>query len=87
MEFTGIKCDVCGREKKETNHWLVCITSPPTAQAPGTEGIAFGPAGSMSDDPSLKKEDICGQECAQKRLSQWLADQDSSNFATKGNPT
>lgn len=65
-------CDVCGRQKGSTNHWYVAITDPPTAELPGSEGIAFGPIEAETFDPALKREHICGQECLHKRLSQWL---------------
>jgi hypothetical protein len=65
-----VECDVCGREKQETNHWFLCFTRP------GARGITFG----RSDDrdlvpqkKSLITEDICGESCAHKRLSQFLS--------------
>lgn len=61
-------CNVCGRQKQETNHWLVAITRP------GMEGIMIVPADSASGDlgEAYQREDLCGQACTTKRLSQWL---------------
>jgi hypothetical protein len=69
-----IVCNVCGLAKGETNHWLKCITIPPTAEAPGLEGIAFALIDAPVYDPDIKIEHLCGQGCAHKRLSQWLDD-------------
>jgi hypothetical protein len=63
-------CDVCGRLKQQVNHWLRITVSD-------TEGIVIVPAidGKKSYFHGLAIEDICGAECAQKRLSQWLTEQ------------
>lgn len=68
MEFHGIKCDICGKEKGESNHWYVAITG-----APAQPGIAFGPIDSIISDPTVKREHICGQGCLHKRLDRWIA--------------
>lgn len=63
------RCDVCGRDKQETNHWLVAFTHPQIG------GIMFVPAEvavQTGVDQSFLREDICGQACSSKRLSQWL---------------
>ena len=65
-----VKCDICGREKGATNHWIVARVSES-----GPAGIAFLPIDdpvARQDVPRVAAEDICGQECAHKRLSQWL---------------
>lgn len=65
------RCDVCGVEKGETNHWLVAITYP------AWTGILFAPAEDAlqpGDRPAESRyEDICGEACAHKRLSQFLS--------------
>ena len=65
-----IICDICGRPKGETNHWLAAITIPANDQ--DLRGIAFAPIDTPVNDPAIKKEHICGQACAHKRFSQWL---------------
>jgi len=73
MEVPGhIICDVCGRDKGETNHWIIAATIPPTPEAPGEIGIGFAPMGTPVNDPDAKIEHLCGQGCATKRFSQWL---------------
>jgi hypothetical protein len=72
MEVTTIICDVCRTHKQEANHWYVAITDPRVASSRLFDGIAFGTIGSEVNDPLLKVEHICGQECLHKRLSQWL---------------
>lgn len=62
-----ITCDVCGQPKGATNHWYLVVSRP------GGPGIAFGPISMGVDDSDLKQEHICGQACAHKRFSQWLA--------------
>lgn len=61
-------CDVCTRAKVETNDWLIAITS---ADSPGA--VAFAPARIPFDPPDdVVVEDICGADCAHKRLSRAL---------------
>lgn len=68
MDFVTKRCDVCTREKLETNHWLVAI------RRDGFEGLIFQPAETVEEPrkSSFIYEDICGQECAHKRLSRYL---------------
>jgi hypothetical protein len=63
-----ITCDVCGRTKQETNHWFRIVE-----QRASPEAIVFALSGAALDDPRQPTEDICGQECAHIRLSQFLA--------------
>lgn len=63
-------CDVCGAVKGETNHWIVA------SQVDNMPGIIFVPADSSSvrrDIAHVKVQDICGQACATKRLSQFFS--------------
>jgi hypothetical protein len=63
------KCDICKRDKQETNHWLVAITCP------GYEGILFVPVEATEFRlEGYTYQDICGQGCMSKRLSRWLDD-------------
>jgi hypothetical protein len=66
---SAVKCDICGRQKQETNHWLVAITRPEY------EGILFVPVeASGLRVEGYTHEDICGEDCMHKRLSRWLTD-------------
>lgn len=62
-------CDVCGRAKVETNDWLIAVSAPDAPRS-----IAFGPARLRSEISELETttEDICGADCAHKRLSRAL---------------
>jgi hypothetical protein len=74
-----VKCDICKRQKQETNHWLVAITTP------GFEGILFVPADAACKPlpGGYVSKDLCGQECAHKELSAWLDDFKNIDFPTK----
>ena len=63
-------CDICGVAKGETNHWHVAI------QAADMAGIMFVPAEEATAQrtlPHITIQDICGEACAVKRLSQYLS--------------
>jgi hypothetical protein len=61
MRIESVKCDMCGIQKQETNHWLYAKYR--------NESIHFSVGPEESPGYSL---DICGEECAHKILSQWL---------------
>jgi hypothetical protein len=63
MEISTLECDVCGEQKSDKEQWFVAITT--------ADMITFYPAGRWASD-RWKAEDICGQECCHRRLSQWL---------------
>lgn len=65
-EVRTVKCDVCGRQKQETNHWLIAI------QHPDLSGILFVPADDAQEDLDYPRQDICGRACATQRLNQWI---------------
>jgi hypothetical protein len=68
MNVTTVACDVCGRQKQETNHWLLVISRP------DVEGLIFQPAGT-EEEPRRERttyEDVCSDGCAQKRLQRYL---------------
>lgn len=79
MEFPAVVCNLCGRQKAETNHWLVAITRP------DFEGILFLPAEAVESPrlPGYKYEDICGQQCSLKRHSRWLDELNTPAPATQ----
>lgn len=74
------QCDICGALKGETNHWFIAY------EVNGIVGIMFIPADKVTSRRDLshaKIDDICGQECAHKRLSQFL--DTFQGAATNGN--
>ena len=77
MIASSVTCDVCGRQKQETNHWFLCFTMK------GALGITFGAYNDRDLVPArrgLNIQDICGEACAHTRLSQFL---DSLNPASE----
>lgn len=72
MDLVTKQCEICGRLKGETNHWLLAVTAAPDSGIPGKVGIAFGPFDSAVDDPALKVGHLCSHACAAKYFSQWL---------------
>ena len=70
MQGTSTTCDVCGRVKGETNHWLVAVSSPICV------GVMYVPAECISNPrwPEYIYLDICGHGCASKHFAAWLAD-------------
>lgn len=68
MEFPAIKCDLCGRQKGETNHWLTALISD-VAEMPA---IVFGPIDIPAAGDGSTLQHICSHACAMKRFSQWL---------------
>lgn len=80
MEAITVACDICGRRKQDTNHWLVAIVRP------GYEGLIFQPAEATESprNPLLVDEDLCGQTCAHTRFSRWMDDLKTA-FSTQEN--
>ena len=79
MISDAVTCDVCGRQKQETNHWLVAITDPGFAS-----GIVFVAADSLAERESrYAYDDLCGEGCALKRLSRWLSELKAANSTPK----
>jgi len=65
MHEIKIVCDVCNAQKQETNHWFKVIEKPLMNRIE-----FYAPDAEASEN--FEHEDICGQECLHKRLSQWL---------------
>jgi len=62
-----IVCDVCGTEKKETNHWF-------RADITLYGDLKFSRWN--YDDPWINLGStfhLCGEQCCQKKLSEWAA--------------
>ena len=58
------RCDYCGQEKGETNHWWLRTVL-------GTQFVLAPWSDQLADSPSI--EHICSESCASKALSQWMA--------------
>lgn len=68
MKIHQTVCDVCGAVKKETNHWFRVHLSKNSI--PHAMDYCF--AVEHWRENGIGK-DICGQECATKLFSLWLA--------------
>lgn len=62
-------CDVCGVQKKETNHWFRADMTNRRFNVLPFNDVANG---------QLQVSDVCGEACLVKLLNKWL-----SVFATK----
>ncbi len=62
-------CDVCGAEKREANHWWLCVVNE--------DGFQLAPWGSTWYDskqrPKVTPQHICGQDCATRKLSEFMS--------------
>jgi hypothetical protein len=61
------KCDYCGKQKGETNHWWLAL-----ADLAGECSVFQLTPWSESVANTQKREDICGQECATKAMAKWM---------------
>jgi hypothetical protein len=71
MRSESVTCDVCGISKREVNHWLVMSKNKRSFLVDCFQSVDKG-------------NDICGEECAHKALSQWFQEvQDAKTAATQ----
>ena len=56
-------CDQCGKLKGPSNRWYVAIERKESFELQTSEAAGDLPALSI---------DLCGEECAQKRMAQWM---------------
>jgi hypothetical protein len=63
MRTTKVICDVCGAEKRETNHWYMVSFSD-----------AFESVSVFVPDPDIEHNsvDVCGKPCAIRLISERL---------------
>jgi len=69
MRTTGFKCNVCGIEKKETNHWFVITVS----SSHGPMLIIETWCTEALDRTNSDVRHICGEACVNKTVSEWLS--------------
>lgn len=60
----AISCDVCGAEKKQTNHWFVAYAHGGELRVTGWNGPSRMRAGSKH---------LCGQTCLHKLVDEFIA--------------
>ena len=59
------RCDVCGIEKKQVNHWWKVWLAPDK----GTRQLRLVAAGAPS---SVHAKDACGQSCIHRLVDRWM---------------
>lgn len=59
-----ITCDVCGKQKQESNHWFTIA-----AESPRKFTIM---AGTISDERKEGDSDLCGEACVLKKVSELI---------------
>lgn len=69
MQRTQFTCDVCGVEKKESNHWWKMVEYLTGHQAGHLALYRWGNE-TITIDPVIH---ICGQDCATRKLSEFMA--------------
>jgi hypothetical protein len=60
----AISCDICGAEKKQTNHWFVAYTQGGELRVSGWSSTSRLRAGSKH---------LCGQTCLHKLIDEFMA--------------
>jgi hypothetical protein len=68
MNVSTVACNVCGRQKAETNHWFVAISHPEM------QGVIYQPADAVElpPRPGFIYDHLCGQSCSLKHHERWL---------------
>jgi len=70
--FETVTCDVCGVGKKATNNWFIAVSG-------GGSGLVIDIASERDHYPEPNTEiglvvnDICGEECIIKKVSELIA--------------
>jgi len=71
MEIKAYKCDACGRERQQANHWFVARIGE-AFHIYHWEFFYGECDGEGSKDTSIDIKHICGQECLGKMLQPFL---------------
>lgn len=73
MNFSGTKCDECGRVKGESNHWHQIGMIPSTIGGPWIElGSLAGPHSLKAYGDAYEIHDLCGESCFYKHIGKIL---------------
>ena len=71
-QFTSTICDGCKKVKAETNNWFRVLISF------GSFQVFHSEAQLTPQGQSEKVLDLCGHECAGKKLSEWMGAAEST---------
>ena len=71
MNFSGTKCDECGRIKGESNHWHQIAVIK--WDAGGAVTVELGSLGARDvPESSYNIHDLCGEQCLWKHIGKLL---------------
>jgi hypothetical protein len=88
MRQTIIKCDHCGREKKEANHWFAADVYDQAFIIRGLNGPFFQIVDVNSFSQKAQKVmDLCGETCVMQSVQQWLAKKDPCPTESSAKPS
>lgn len=68
----SITCDVCGKQKQQTNHWFIVWIYPRAVSvewSPDPISITGSP---MEDTDAVDRLDVCGESCVVKKVSELI---------------
>jgi hypothetical protein len=57
-------CDICGKQKQQTNHWLLAFIADYT--------ISVRTWDSVKTENLREFKHLCGQECVLKFVNKWM---------------
>lgn len=77
MELTRYKCDGCGVAKEDSNHWWKLIVNEF-----GYRQVRWEEKMIVSDGDTLQH--LCGQECAIKKLSEYMGQGSQPQWTVDG---
>ena len=79
MEVNSVKCDGCGIQKGENNHWFRVLfkvdRNDPTAASVTISAWAL--------EPTLPHYHLCSDSCVVKMVQQWLSSQKEGSDADR----
>lgn len=70
LNFSGTKCDCCGRVKGEGNHWIKIGVLKDSGRVNIELGYLFGPR--IGADKFYEVHDLCGEACFHKQIGKLL---------------
>ena len=73
----AIRCDICGAQKRQTNHWFVAYEETGELRISGWNSLHL---------LSAETKHLCGEACAHKLISQFLLRLGEYGHATDCSP-
>ena len=72
MRIETYKCDVCGAEKKQANHWWFLGWNEANERAILLSAATRAKRFAEDDSIPYKGFDLCGEACVTKKLSEFM---------------